>query len=315
MAMQLDLPSALKASVESSEHKQLGKSGLRVSVPIFGTMSVGRSKWSEWVKDDEQALPLLKVAYVRGINSWDTAGLYSNGGAEEMIGKAIRKYDIPKHKLDVFIIPYWGDLTKSKDYVNQFGLSRQAIFDSVESSLKRIGTDYLDLLMVHRVDPTVPIEETVEALHDLVKSGKVRYIGASSMWTYQFAMMQFCAERNDWTKFICMQNLYNLLYREEEGEMNKYCNETGVGIIPWAPLSSGYLTRPASDKDATVRGRTDVLKRDLDVQEKRISSPAHGFSSVKLMEEALAIRDQNLTEAEEQYLEEPYQPRVIVGHS
>ncbi|KLJ12490.1 alcohol dehydrogenase [Blastomyces silverae] len=356
--MQLDLPSALKASVESSkaEYKQLGKSGLRVSVPIFGTMSLGSSKWSEWVKDDEQALPLLKAAYDRGINSWDTAGLYSNGGAEEMIGKAIRKYDIPRHKLvimskcwapvseheDVFILPYWGDLAKSKDYVNQFGLSRQAIFNSVEASLKRIGTDYLDLLMVHRVDPTVPIEETMEALHDLVKSGKVRYIGASSMWTYQFATMQFCAERNGWTKFICMQNLYNLLYREEEREMNKYCSETGVGIIPWAPLSAGYLTRPASDKDATVRGRTDVLKRDLDEQEKvilkrveeiankrgwtmsqvaltwlnkRVSSPVLGFSSVKLMEEALVTRGQNLTEAEEQYLEELYQPRAIVSHS
>ncbi|OAX81749.1 hypothetical protein ACJ72_03906 [Emergomyces africanus] len=357
MAMQVYLPSTLKASIESSkaEYKQLGKSGLRVSVPIFGTMSLGSSEWSEWVKDEDQALPLLKEAYDRGINSWDTAGLYSNGAAEEMIGKAIRKYDIPRHKLviiskcwapvseheDVFILPYWGELGKSKDYVNQFGLSRQAIFNSVEASLLRMGTDYLDLLMVHRADPTVPVEETMEALHDLVRNGKVRYIGASSMWTYQFAMMQFCAEKNGWTKFICMQNLYNLFYREEEREMNKYCNETGVGIIPWAPLSAGYLSRPASENHATVRGQTDVLKRDLDDQEKvilkrveevaeirgwtmsqvaltwlskRIASPVLGFSSAERMDEALAIRKLSLTEAEEQYLEEAYKPRAIVGH-
>lgn len=232
-----------------------------------------------------QALPILKAAYDRGLNTvsrilqpqfpqlmrrqWDTANVYSNGVSEDIIGKAIKKYDLPRHKL-VILSKCYGtvgeqpsvrhmglqkEMERSRDYVNQYGiplhfqiicvkvlspqctyttsgLSRQAIFTAVDASLKRLGTDYLDLLQIHRFDNSVPVEETMEALHDLVKSGKVRYIGASSMWTYQFATMQFTAEKHGWTKFISMQNHYNLLYREEEREMNKYCDATGVGLIP-----------------------------------------------------------------------------------
>ncbi|KAK2801937.1 hypothetical protein FQN51_005086 [Onygenales sp. PD_10] len=361
----MEIPLALKESIDSTKagYRQLGKCGLRVSVPIFGTMSFGSREWSPWVLEKEEALPLLKAAYDRGINTWDTAGLYSNGASEEIIGMAIREYDIQRHKViiitkcwapvseheDVFVLPYWGELAKSKDYVNQFGLSRQAIFNSVDASLKRLGTDYIDLLQVHRFDPSVPIEETMEALHDLVRSGKVRYIGASSMWTYQFAMMQFCAERHGWTKFVCMENWYNLLYREEEREMNRFCQETGVGIIPklltsdnqWGPLSNGYLARPVSGKEGTTRGMTDVLKRDLTIQDKeiiqrvqevaakrgwtmsqvaitwlnkRVSSPIIGPSSVERLEEALSTRGYVLSEEEEEYLEEPYKGHVIMGH-
>jgi aryl-alcohol dehydrogenase-like predicted oxidoreductase len=210
-----------------------------------------------------QSLPLLKAAYDRGLNTWDTANVYSNGVSEEIIGKAIKKYNIPRHKLVILTkcfgavgeepsvrgIFYPKEIRASKDYVNQagrrfnisvhfnvtdfkIGLSRQAIFNAVEASLKRLDTTYIDLLQIHRFDANTPLEETMEALHDLVKSGKVRYIGASSMWATQFAQLQFVAEKNGWTKFISMQNHYNLLYREEEREMNRFCDATGVGLIP-----------------------------------------------------------------------------------
>jgi aryl-alcohol dehydrogenase-like predicted oxidoreductase len=175
-----------------------------------------------------------------------TANVYSNGVSEEIIGKAIKKYDLPRHKLVILTkcygytgedpglrtIQYGAELPQLRDYTNQGGLSRQAIFNQVNASLKRLDTDYIDLLQIHRFDHNTPIEETMEALHDLVKSGKVHYIGASSMWAVQFARMQFAAEKNGWTKFISMQNHYNLLYREEEREMNRFCNDTGVGLIP-----------------------------------------------------------------------------------
>jgi aryl-alcohol dehydrogenase-like predicted oxidoreductase len=181
-----------------------------------------------------------------GLNTWDTANVYSNGVSEILIGKAVKKYNIPRKKL-VILTKCYGyvgeepsirgvfrgdDIAKSKDYQNLGGLSRTAIFAAVDASLERLGTSYIDLLQIHRFDPNTEIEETMEALHDLVKMGKVNYIGASSMWTYQLAMMQAVAERRGWTKFVSMQNHYNLLYREEEREMNKYCDLTGVGLIP-----------------------------------------------------------------------------------
>ena len=175
-----------------------------------------------------------------------TANVYSNGVSEIIVGKAIKKYNLPREKLVILTkcygyvgevpglrtILYKEELPQLKDYVNQGGLSRQAIFNAVNASLKRLDLDYIDLLQIHRFDSTVPVEETMEALHDLVKSGKVRYIGASSMWAVEFAQMQFVAEKNGWTKFVSMQNHYNLLYREEEREMNRFCNSTGVGLIP-----------------------------------------------------------------------------------
>ncbi len=179
-------------------------------------------------------------------NNQPTANVYSNGVSEELVGKAIKKYSLPRHKIVILTklyavvgedpglrtINYAKELPQLKDYVNQGGLSRQAIFNQVNASLKRLDTDYIDLLQIHRYDPNTPIEETMEALHDLVRSGKVRYIGASSMWAVYFAQMQFVAEKNGWTKFVSMQNHYSLLYREEEREMNRFCNETGVGLIP-----------------------------------------------------------------------------------
>lgn len=324
------------------------------------------------------------------MNTWDTANVYSNGVSEEIIGKAIKKYNIPRHKLVILTkafgavgeepglrhINFPKEMRASKDYVNQLGtlsllfsvdqwmlmgsgLSRQAIFNAVEASLKRLDTPYIDLLQIHRFDATVPPEETMEALHDLVKSGKVRYIGASSMWATQFAQLQFVAERHGWTKFISMQNHYNLLYREEEREMNRFCNDTGVGLIPvclpsfplfievvlmgkqWAPLSRGHLARPIEEFGKTTRSKPELEKglTDVDVKtikrvqelaekkgwkmsqvalawiNKRISSPIIGFSSVERIDEAIDVRGKTLTEEEEKYLEELYQPKAIVGHS
>ncbi|KAI9691768.1 MAG: hypothetical protein M1822_007840 [Bathelium mastoideum] len=322
-------------------------------------MSFGSPEWAPWVLDEEKALPILKAAYDRGLNTWDTANVYSNGDSEIVIGNAIRKHNLPREKLVILskcyayvgeekgirTVMYRDTIGKSKDYVNLGGLSRRAIIHNVDQSLKRLGTDYLDLLQIHRFDPHTEIEETMEALHDLVKSGKVRYIGASSMWAYQLAMMQACAEKNGWTKFVSMQNHHSLLYREEEREMNKYCKLTGVALIPWAPLARGHLARPASEFGNTVRsagekkhvmfptGHTDVdqqiISRVEELAKKRgwkmsqvalawsnqqVTSPIVGFSSIERMDEALDARGKTLTEEECKYLEELYQPRAIQGH-
>jgi aryl-alcohol dehydrogenase-like predicted oxidoreductase len=238
---------------------------------------------------------------------------------------------------------YREPFEKSKDYQNHFGLSRSAIFNQVNASLKRLGTDYIDLLQIHRFDSTAPIEETMKALHDLVASGKVRYIGASSMWATEFARMQFCAEKNGWTKFISMQNQYNLLYREEEREMNRFCNDTGVGLIPWAPLCRGNLARPPSAFGSTLRSGLEkqssdirepdlsIIKRIIEIADKRnwpmahvalawinkrVSSPIIGFSKAERIEQAVAATGKVLSAEEEKYLEELYRAKdVIVAES
>lgn len=209
------MAAATSPSLPQAIYRQLGCSGLRVSVPILGAMSLGDSRWAPWVLDEPAALPLLKAAYDRGVTTWDTANVYSNGRSEELIARAIAHYNLPRHKL-VILTKCCGTVREgndpetlglqgidsTRDYVNQRGLSRQGIFNAVEASLRRLGTGYIDLLQIHRFDPTVPVEETMRALHDLVVSGKVRYIGASSMWATQFAGMQWCAEKNGWTKFV-----------------------------------------------------------------------------------------------------------------
>ena len=342
--------------VPLAEYKQLGKSGLRVSVPILGAMSFGDKRWQPWVVEADEALPILKAAFDKGLNSWDTANVYSNGESERIIAKAIKRYSIPRHKLvlmtkcigtvrennepDTLAIP---NPNEQVDYVNQRGLSRTGIFNAVNASLERLNTDYIDLLQIHRFDSTTPIAETMKALHDLIESGKVRYIGASSMWTYQFCQMQFTAEKNGWTPFISMQNHYSLLYREEEREMIKFCNDTGVGLIPWGPLSFGRLARSASitkggettrssagpiakmtEQDDTIISRVEDVAKQKDWSmshvalawtSKRVSSPIVGFSSVRRMEEALAARGKTLNEDQEKYLEEPYKPLPVFGHS
>ncbi|KAL2782603.1 Aldo/keto reductase [Aspergillus keveii] len=352
------IPASLKESFENTkcEYRRLGNSGLRVSVPIFGCMSFGDPNSMAWTMGEEQALPLLKAAYDRGLNTWDTANVYCNGASEAIVGKALKQYSIPREKVVIMTKCFWGvgekpetihwfhrdSFEQSKGYQNQFGLSRTAIFNQVEASLKRLGTEYIDLLQIHRFDSTTPMEETMKALHDLVQSGKIRYIGASSMWATQFARMQFCAETHGWTRFISMQNQYNLLYREEEREMIRFCNDTGVGLIPWAPLAQGNLARPPSELGTTARSKLQVesstgplfsdadmaiISRVMEVADKngypmahvalawiskRVTSPIIGFSTLARLEQAIAARGKMLTEEEEKYIEEPYQPKSVI---
>ncbi|WAO94653.1 Aldo-ket-red domain-containing protein [Fusarium falciforme] len=352
-----NLPISLKNSLDATkvDYAQLGASGLRVSVPILGCMSFGSKKWHPWLIEEEEALEILKAAYDRGINTWDTANMYSNGVSEEILGKAIKKFNLPRHKLvlmtkcSVFVGedqevvgPSHGQcMVQSKDYVNQGGLSRTAIFDAVEASLARLGTTYIDVLQIHRYDQSTPPEETMKALHDLVQSGKVRYLGASSMWATQFAGLQHVAERNGWTKFVSMQNYYNLCYREEEREMNRFCKETGVGIIPWSPLFGGLLARPFGVQDterskipspfgsAITQADEHIVKRVEEVAGKKgwrmaqvallwlrskDAIPVAGLNSISKVEEAVELRGKELSAEEVEYLEELYIPKPIAGH-
>ncbi|KAG4441416.1 hypothetical protein IFR05_003103 [Cadophora sp. M221] len=356
--MSLPIPSSLQKSLDSTkaEYVQLGRSGLRVSSPILGGMSFGSKQWQPWNIEEEEALLILKAAYDRGVNTWDTADMYSNGLSEEIMGKAIKKFEMPREKLvlmtkcyvhvaeevGIFGAALGEPMARSKDHVNRGGLSRSAIFKAVDASLKRLGTTYIDLYQVHRYDPTTPPEETMKALHNLVESGKVRYIGASSMWATEFANMQFIAEKNGWTKFISMQNMYNLLYREEEREMIRFCNATGVGLIPYSPLAGGKLARPVGYEESTRSQMTagpgiapltevdvEIIKRVETLAKKKGwkmsqvglawlrskgAAPINGLNSVDRLEEACNVRDKTLDEEEVKLLEEPYQPKTVVGH-
>ncbi|KKY25760.1 putative aldo-keto reductase [Diplodia seriata] len=354
-----DIPKELQASIDATQvtYKQLGSSGLRVSVPILGAMSIGHKDWQQWVVDDETAVfKLLQAAYDRGLNTWDTANVYSNGVSEELIGRFLKQSQIPRRKV-VLLTKCFGYVGETpavntmkyaqardtRDYVNQGGLSRAAIFNAVDASLERLQTPYIDLLQIHRFDSSVPVEETMEALHDLVRAGKVRYIGASSMWAYQFAKMQFVAERHGWTKFISMQNHYSLCYREEEREMNPFCKESGVGLIPWSPLFRGVLARPldtpetdrakamknhpfhiVTDADHQIVGRVEELAKKKDWAMSQVALawivqkgtvPIVGFSSVERLDEAVKVKGKELTDEEIKYLEEPYVPKAVTGHS
>ncbi|MCJ1442217.1 MAG: hypothetical protein MMC23_002710 [Stictis urceolatum] len=352
----MPLPESVQTNIDGTkvDYVRLGKSGLRVSVPILGAMSFGSKSWTPWMIEEAKALPILKRAYESGLNTWDTADMYSNGLSEAIIGKAIKQFDIPRQKIvlmtkvfypigddpSLFGPMYADQLFSSKEFVNQGGLSRGAILRAVDASLKRLGTDYIDLLQIHRLDTTVPPEEIMKALHDLVQSGKVHYIGASSMWTYQFAQLQFVAEKNGWTKFVSMQNNYSLLYREEEREMNKFCKETGVGIIPWSPLFGGKLARPIdaktprstapspmaitfSEADTTVVQRVEELAKKKGWQmnqvalawlKKQGAVPITGLNKVERVDEACELKGKELTDEDAKYLEEPYLPKPIMGH-
>lgn len=234
-------------------------------------MSYGTSDWQEWVLNESEALPLLKHAYDCGINTWDTADVYSNGRSEEIIAKALTQYQIPRSKVVILSKCYFGvDNTGAQpriqalsandgDMVNQVGLSRKHIFDAVEASVQRLGT-YIDVLQIHRLDRGAPPEEIMKALNDVVEKGWVRYIGASSMAAWEFQNLQHVAEKHGWHRFISMQNYHNLLYREEEREMIPYCKATGVGLIPWSPLARGVLTRPWDQRDSTREQSDNFLK-------------------------------------------------------
>ncbi|KAF2178287.1 Aldo/keto reductase [Zopfia rhizophila CBS 207.26] len=343
-------------TAKKMEYVNLGKSGLKVSRVILGAMSYGSSKWRSWVLDEEESLPLLEHAYKVGINTWDTADMYSNGLSEKIIAKALKQYNIPRSKVVILSKCYFGidesELSNSFDVVNtndgemvnQVGLSRKHIFDAVDKSVERLGT-YIDVLQIHRLDRDTPREEIMKALNDVVESGKVRYIGASSMAAWEFQTLQNIADKHGWHKFISMQNYYNLIYREEEREMIPYCNDTGVGLIPWSPVARGALTRPWSDR-STKRAETDnilhsfvhqredkadqeIIKRVEEVAKKNNVSmaciatawcvkkgvmPIIGLSSKKRIDEAVENVNYKLSDEDAKYLEEPYLPRTVQGY-
>jgi len=232
-------------------------------------MAFGNPKWegSPWVLPEEESLPILKKAYDMGINTWDTANTYSNGISESIIGKALKTYNIPRSKVVIMTKLFYPVLeddlnarpfppTNDGPLVNQMGLSRKHIFEAVEGSLRRLGTHYIDVLQLHRVDPETPPDEVMRALHDLVQAGKVHYLGASSMYCWQLARLQYAAKMNGWTPFTSMQNLYNLLYREDERDVIPFCQAEGIGLIPWSPLARGLLARPWNEK--TARSEKDA---------------------------------------------------------
>ena len=250
------------------QYQRLGSSGLKISRIVLGCMTFGNPDWegSPWVLPEQDALPLLKKAYDVGINTWETADTYSNGQSESIIGKALQVYNIPRSKVVIMTKLFYPVLEDTPNarlqpayndgaLVNQMGLSRKHIFDAVDASLRRLGTTYIDVLQLHRLDQETSPEEIMGALHGLVKAGKVHYLGASSMYAWQFARLQYTAKMRGWTTFISMSGLYNLLYREEEREMNPFCNAEGIGLIPWSPLARGLLTRSFAQQ--TERGQQD----------------------------------------------------------
>jgi 1-deoxyxylulose-5-phosphate synthase len=319
-------------------YEKLGKTGLEVSVITLGCMSFGESdgRGRPWTLDEAACRDIVRQALDAGINFFDTANAYSDGRSEEITGQALKDF-IPRDE----VVLATKVFMPMRPGPNGAGLSRKAIFAELDASLRRLQTDYVDLYQIHRWDYGTPIEETLEALHDAVKSGKVRYIGASSMHSWQFTKALYLADLHGWTRFVSMQNHYNLIYREEEREMLPLCADQGIGVIPWSPLARGKLTRPWDE--ATTRKETDdfgrILYRDedraiaervLEVAAKRDLSPAQvalawllrnpsvtapivGVTKPSHLSDAIAAVDVDLDADEVSYLEEPYVPHTVAG--
>jgi aryl-alcohol dehydrogenase (NADP+) len=317
---------------------KLGSTGLDVSVICLGCMSFGVPDRGghPWSLDEETSRPFIRRAVEAGINFFDTANVYSAGSSEEITGRALA--DFANRDEIVLATKVHGVMRPGP---NGRGLSRKAIMSEIDNSLRRLGTDYVDLYQIHRWDPETPIEETLEALHDVVKAGKARYIGASSMYAWQFSKALYLAERHGWTRFATMQNHYNLLYREEEREMLPLCGDQGIGVIPWSPLARGRLTRPWDEESA--RSETDsfgkslyqegdkvIVERVAAIAEQRgvpraqvalawllrnplVTAPIVGTTKPHHLDDAVAAVDLTLTDDEVAQLEEPYTPRRIAG--
>jgi aryl-alcohol dehydrogenase-like predicted oxidoreductase len=325
------------------DYVNLGKTGLKVSRLCLGCMTYGTPAWRDWVLDEEASRPFFRRALEAGINFFDTADIYSIGISEEVTGRALK--DFARRDEVVIATKVFNAMG---DKPNQRGLSRKHIMEGIDNSLRRLGTDYVDLYQIHRWDDETPIEETMEALHDVVKAGKARYIGASSMFAWQFVKAQYVADLHGWTRFVSMQNHYNLVYREEDREMNPYCRAEGIGIIPWSPLARGFLAgnRTREKGGETPRSKSDgfahsmyyqdndfdTLDRVLEVAGQRgmkpaqialawmlhkpgITSPIIGASKMSHLDDAIAALDIQLSGEEMEYLEAPYQPHPILGHS
>ncbi|GAA5888034.1 hypothetical protein JCM6882_000257 [Rhodosporidiobolus microsporus] len=343
---------------------RLGNSGLKVSKIILGTMSYGNKGWAEWVLEEKESIEHFKLAYELGINTWDTANVYSNGDSERIIGKAIKELNIPRERLVILtkvcmvvqdepgLHPSTLKNPDEQGYVNRYGLSRKHIFDSVRQSLDRMGLDYIDVLQCHRFDKDTPVEETMDALHDLVKMGLVRYIGMSSCYAYQLHQMQNYAKSKNQTQFISMQDFYAPIYREEEREMFPTCDLFGMGVIPWSPLARGYCTRPWREQDSTTRAKSDpnfarfvglgnkteeaALKAINEAVEKvandrgysmaqvalawvmaqkNVTAPIIGSTRTEALRELAQATHIKLTDEELESISKPYLPRGILGHA
>ena len=325
------------------EYVNLGQAGVKVSRLCLGAMTYGTSKWRPWVLDEEESRPFIGRALELGINFFDTADMYSLGVSEEVLGRALKHFGRPRDRVVIatkVFIPMGDD-------PNQQGLSRKHIMHSIDDSLRRLGTDYVDLYQIHRFDYRTPIEETLRALDDIVRAGKALYLGASSMHAWQFAKMLYTADQLGLRRFVTMQNHYNLIYREEEREMIPLCREEGIGLIPWSPLARGFLAgnRRPGDFGETPRAKTDdyahklyyqdsdfkVVDRVSEIARRRgvknmqvalawilaqpgITSPIIGASKMEHLEDAIGALSVKLDEDELKALAEPYQPHPVLGH-
>jgi aryl-alcohol dehydrogenase-like predicted oxidoreductase len=335
------------------QYVRLGATGLAVSRLCLGTLTFGSPRWRPWILDEEGSRPVFRRAVELGINFFDTADTYSGGESEVVTGRLLAEMFPGARREEAVVatkvfnpvdMAFEGvDHASFRRRPNADGLGRKRIFHAVDASLKRLGVDYIDLYQIHRFDPHTPLEETLEALHDIVKAGKVRYLGASSMWAWQFAKAQQVAKENGWTRFVSMQNHYNLVYREEEREMIPLCQDSGVALLPWSPLARGFLA--SADGPATARAEADETTRkfygrpsDLEVRSRLralaqskgvapatlayawllhrgVTSPIAGASKAYQVEQACAALDVQLTADEARELEAPYEARAVLGHS
>ncbi len=325
------------------EYVNLGSTGLKVSRICLGCMSYGSPKWRDWVLDYDTSKPFFRRALDLGINFFDTADMYSDGESEVVTGRALKELGVAREQV-VVATKVHNPMGKDP---NQRGLSRKHIMHAIDNSLRRLGLDYVDLYQIHRFDRHTPIEETLEALTDVVKAGKALYIGASSMYAYQFANMLHAADRYGYSRFVTMQNHYNLVYREEEREMNPLCREEGIGLIPWSPLARGFLAGNRSKENwgATMRAKSDdfahnmyyqdsdfaVVQKVTDIATKRgvpnaqvaiawllqqpgVTAPIVGATKMQHLEDAVAALSVKLTEEELNALAAPYTPHPVLGN-
>ena len=326
------------------QYKRLGSTGLQVSRICLGTMTYGAKSWREWVLEEEESKPFFRRALEAGINFFDTADMYSLGVSEEITGRALKEFGPSRDKVIIATKVF----NAMNDDPNAKGLSRKHIHHAIDDSLRRLKTDYIDLYQIHRFDPETPIEETLEALDQVVRQGKALYIGASSMYAWQFSKMLAKSRELGLARFATMQNHYNLIYREEEREMLPLCREEGIGVIPWSPLARGFLAgnRTKQDHGETIRAKTDdyaqklyyqpsdftVVDRVTEVARQHgvsnaqvalawvaaqpgITAPIIGASKIAQLDEAIAALDVRLSPEDLKALAEPYQPHKILGHS
>jgi len=325
------------------KYANLGGTGVSVSRICLGMMTYGSKQWRDWVLDFQEARPFVERALEAGINFFDTADVYSNGASEEVLGRALK--DLKVDRDDVVIATKCNGGTHNRAR-NRWGLSRKNVMESCDASLERLGTDFIDLYQIHRFDTHTPIEETIDALNDLVRVGKVRYLGASSMFAWQMAKYLFTQDARRAARFVTMQNHYNLIYREEEREMNPLCVDQKVGLIPWSPLARGYLARDRETLKATTRANSDEFTKmlyrresDFDIVDRNaqtaarlgvkpaqtalawllskpgVVAPIIGASKLPQLDDAIAAVDVTLSADDVTQLEALYEPHAIAGHA